>query len=109
MLCLYSCYKETNAIHVNVGAGSYLEVNIPMTVGENGECVFQRPAVPLVLVDLDFCLFNIFVFHLRGKCKSVTCLVMRIGKSPSSDTIFLLDVLYYFQARVTHQWSINVD
>lgn len=35
----YSSYlflQETNAIHVNVGAGSYLEVNIPMTVGENG-------------------------------------------------------------------------
>ena len=29
--------QETNAVHVNVGAGSYLEVNIPMTVGENGE------------------------------------------------------------------------
>ncbi|XP_037550709.1 transmembrane protein KIAA1109 homolog [Nematolebias whitei] len=28
--------EETNAIHVNVGAGSYLEVNIPMTVGEDG-------------------------------------------------------------------------
>lgn len=28
--------QETNAVHVNVGAGSYLEVNIPMTVGENG-------------------------------------------------------------------------
>ncbi|MGH0163852.1 UNVERIFIED_CONTAM: hypothetical protein FKN15_068207 [Acipenser sinensis] len=27
---------ETNAVHVNVGAGSYLEVNIPMTVGETG-------------------------------------------------------------------------
>lgn len=24
---------------MNVGAGSYLEVNIPMTVGENGMCV----------------------------------------------------------------------
>lgn len=29
--------QETNAVHVNVGAGSYLEINIPMTVGENGE------------------------------------------------------------------------
>lgn len=36
-LWLHPCYKETNAIHVNVGAGSYLEVNIPMTVGENGK------------------------------------------------------------------------
>lgn len=33
----HPCYQETNAIHVNVGAGSYLEVNIPMTVGEEGE------------------------------------------------------------------------
>lgn len=32
----YLFLQETNAIHVNVGAGSYLEVNIPMTVGENG-------------------------------------------------------------------------
>lgn len=29
--------QETNAVHVNVGAGSYLEINIPMTVSENGE------------------------------------------------------------------------
>uniref|UniRef100_A0A3Q3M6J8 KIAA1109 n=1 Tax=Mastacembelus armatus TaxID=205130 RepID=A0A3Q3M6J8_9TELE len=33
---LFTKNRETNAIHVNVGAGSYLEVNIPMTVGENG-------------------------------------------------------------------------
>uniref|UniRef100_H3AGP3 Bridge-like lipid transfer protein family member 1 n=1 Tax=Latimeria chalumnae TaxID=7897 RepID=H3AGP3_LATCH len=33
---LFTKNKETNAVHVNVGAGSYLEVNIPMTVGENG-------------------------------------------------------------------------
>lgn len=31
------CWQETNAVHVNVGAGSYLEVNIPMTVTENGK------------------------------------------------------------------------
>jgi hypothetical protein len=24
-------------VHVNVGAGSYLEINIPMTVDENGK------------------------------------------------------------------------
>ncbi|XP_034153444.1 transmembrane protein KIAA1109 homolog isoform X3 [Esox lucius] len=33
---LFTKNRETNAIHVNVGAGSYLEVNIPMTVGEAG-------------------------------------------------------------------------
>ncbi|XP_067898594.1 bridge-like lipid transfer protein family member 1 isoform X6 [Heterodontus francisci] len=33
---LFTKNRETNAIHVNVGAGSYLEVNVPMTVGENG-------------------------------------------------------------------------
>nr|XP_061781040.1 bridge-like lipid transfer protein family member 1 isoform X3 [Nerophis lumbriciformis] len=33
---LFTKNRETNAIHVNVGAGSYLEVNIPMTVGEIG-------------------------------------------------------------------------
>ncbi|TRY60510.1 hypothetical protein DNTS_001480 [Danionella cerebrum] len=33
---LFTKNRETNAVHVNVGAGSYLEVNIPMTVEENG-------------------------------------------------------------------------
>ncbi|RXM98120.1 hypothetical protein EOD39_13560 [Acipenser ruthenus] len=33
---LFTKNRETNAVHVNVGAGSYLEVNIPMTVGETG-------------------------------------------------------------------------
>ncbi|XP_077476639.1 bridge-like lipid transfer protein family member 1 [Stigmatopora argus] len=33
---LFTKNRETNAIHVNVGAGSYLEVNIPMTVGDTG-------------------------------------------------------------------------
>ncbi|XP_062839680.1 bridge-like lipid transfer protein family member 1 isoform X4 [Anolis carolinensis] len=33
---LFTKNRETNAVHVNVGAGSYLEVNIPMTVAENG-------------------------------------------------------------------------
>ncbi|XP_059821063.1 bridge-like lipid transfer protein family member 1 [Hypanus sabinus] len=33
---LFTKNRETNAIHVNVGAGSYLEVNVPMTVDENG-------------------------------------------------------------------------
>uniref|UniRef100_UPI00398F7960 bridge-like lipid transfer protein family member 1 n=1 Tax=Pristiophorus japonicus TaxID=55135 RepID=UPI00398F7960 len=33
---LFTKNRETNAIHVNVGAGSYLEVNVPMTVGING-------------------------------------------------------------------------
>ncbi|XP_034257363.1 bridge-like lipid transfer protein family member 1 isoform X6 [Pantherophis guttatus] len=33
---LFTKNRETNAVHVNVGAGSYLEVNIPMTVTENG-------------------------------------------------------------------------
>ncbi|XP_032080338.1 transmembrane protein KIAA1109 homolog isoform X10 [Thamnophis elegans] len=35
---LFTKNRETNAVHVNVGAGSYLEVNIPMTVTENGYC-----------------------------------------------------------------------
>ncbi|KAG8134646.1 hypothetical protein E2320_007756 [Naja naja] len=33
---LFTKNRETNAVHVNVGAGSYLEINIPMTVTENG-------------------------------------------------------------------------
>ncbi|XP_073459616.1 bridge-like lipid transfer protein family member 1 [Aquarana catesbeiana] len=33
---LFTKNKETNAVHVNVWAGSYLEVNIPVTVTENG-------------------------------------------------------------------------
>ncbi|XP_053559592.1 bridge-like lipid transfer protein family member 1 isoform X3 [Bombina bombina] len=33
---LFTKNSETNAVHVNVWAGSYLEVNIPMTVSENG-------------------------------------------------------------------------
>ncbi|XP_077586910.1 bridge-like lipid transfer protein family member 1 isoform X3 [Stigmatopora nigra] len=33
---LFTKNRETNAIHVNVGAGSYLEVNIPTTVGDTG-------------------------------------------------------------------------
>ncbi|KAF7252839.1 hypothetical protein EYD10_01996 [Varanus komodoensis] len=33
---LFTKNRETNAVHVNVGAGSYLEINIPMTVAENG-------------------------------------------------------------------------
>ncbi|XP_048858560.1 transmembrane protein KIAA1109 homolog isoform X2 [Brienomyrus brachyistius] len=33
---LFSKNKETSVVHVNVGAGSYLEVNVPMVVGENG-------------------------------------------------------------------------
>ncbi|XP_059373790.1 bridge-like lipid transfer protein family member 1 isoform X2 [Carassius carassius] len=33
---LFTKNRETNAVHVNVGAGSYLEINIPMTVGDNG-------------------------------------------------------------------------
>lgn len=36
-LLFFLAIQETNAVHVNVGAGSYLEINIPMTVGENGE------------------------------------------------------------------------
>lgn len=36
-LFCFLAMQETNAVHVNVGAGSYLEINIPMTVGENGE------------------------------------------------------------------------
>nr|XP_056711844.1 bridge-like lipid transfer protein family member 1 [Euleptes europaea] len=33
---LFTKNRETNAVHVNVGAGSYLEINIPMTVDEKG-------------------------------------------------------------------------
>lgn len=36
-LVSFLAIQETNAVHVNVGAGSYLEINIPMTVSENGE------------------------------------------------------------------------
>lgn len=40
-LFFFLAIQETNAVHVNVGAGSYLEINIPMTVGENGELVLR--------------------------------------------------------------------
>ncbi|EMP38574.1 hypothetical protein UY3_04218 [Chelonia mydas] len=40
---------ETNAVHVNVGAGSYLEINIPMTVSENG----YSPAIKGQLLHVD--------------------------------------------------------
>ena len=40
--------QETNAVHVNVGAGSYLEINIPMTVGENGELRLSLISFPNV-------------------------------------------------------------
>ena len=40
--------QETNAVHVNVGAGSYLEINIPMTVGENGELRLSLTCFPNV-------------------------------------------------------------
>lgn len=42
-------WQETNAVHVNVGAGSYLEVNIPMTVAEDGRLrlrVFYVEIIP---------------------------------------------------------------
>lgn len=39
-------------MHVNVGAGSYLEINIPTTVGENGKLIRLR--------------FNL---HSEDKCK----------------------------------------
>ncbi|MBZ3874504.1 hypothetical protein SUZIE_128270 [Sciurus carolinensis] len=41
--------EETNAVHVNVGAGSYLEINIPMTVEENG----YTPAIKGQLLHVD--------------------------------------------------------
>lgn len=43
--------QETNAVHVNVGAGSYLEINIPMTVGENGELRLSLICFPNVFPD----------------------------------------------------------
>ncbi|XP_016400966.1 bridge-like lipid transfer protein family member 1 isoform X2 [Sinocyclocheilus rhinocerous] len=46
---LFTKNRETNAVHVNVGAGSYLEVNIPMTVGENG----YSPTVKGQLLHID--------------------------------------------------------
>ena len=33
---LFSKNKETNAVHVNIGAGSFLEISIPWTVYETG-------------------------------------------------------------------------
>ncbi|XP_028932278.1 transmembrane protein KIAA1109 homolog isoform X4 [Ornithorhynchus anatinus] len=46
---LFTKNRETNAVHVNVGAGSYLEINIPMTVGENG----YTPAIKGQLLHVD--------------------------------------------------------
>ena len=33
---LFSKNKETNAVHINIGAGSYLEVTMPWIVTSNG-------------------------------------------------------------------------
>lgn len=33
---LFSKNKETNAVHINIGQGSYLEVTIPWVVQEDG-------------------------------------------------------------------------
>uniref|UniRef100_H0VH78 Bridge-like lipid transfer protein family member 1 n=1 Tax=Cavia porcellus TaxID=10141 RepID=H0VH78_CAVPO len=46
---LFTKNRETNAVHVNVGAGSYLEINIPMTVEENG----YVPAIKGQLLHVD--------------------------------------------------------
>ncbi|XP_072481304.1 bridge-like lipid transfer protein family member 1 isoform X3 [Notamacropus eugenii] len=46
---LFTKNRETNAVHVNVGAGSYLEINIPMIVGENG----YTPAIKGQLLHVD--------------------------------------------------------
>ncbi|XP_037753082.1 transmembrane protein KIAA1109 homolog isoform X20 [Chelonia mydas] len=46
---LFTKNRETNAVHVNVGAGSYLEINIPMTVSENG----YSPAIKGQLLHVD--------------------------------------------------------
>ncbi|OWK14243.1 hypothetical protein Celaphus_00000470, partial [Cervus elaphus hippelaphus] len=46
---LFTKNRETNAVHVNVGAGSYLEINIPMTVEENG----YTPAIKGQLLHVD--------------------------------------------------------
>lgn len=47
-LFCFLAIQETNAVHVNVGAGSYLEINIPMTVGENGELRLSLISFPNV-------------------------------------------------------------
>ncbi|KAG8511214.1 Transmembrane protein, partial [Galemys pyrenaicus] len=44
-----SSMQETNAVHVNVGAGSYLEINIPVTVEEGG----YTPAIKGQLLHVD--------------------------------------------------------
>ncbi|XP_054419437.1 bridge-like lipid transfer protein family member 1 isoform X3 [Pteronotus mesoamericanus] len=46
---LFTKNRETNAVHVNVGAGSYLEINIPMTVAEQG----YTPAIKGQLLHVD--------------------------------------------------------
>ncbi|XP_036914479.1 transmembrane protein KIAA1109 homolog isoform X1 [Sturnira hondurensis] len=46
---LFTKNRETNAVHVNVGAGSYLEINIPMTVSEHG----YTPAIKGQLLHVD--------------------------------------------------------
>ncbi|XP_060035101.1 bridge-like lipid transfer protein family member 1 isoform X6 [Erinaceus europaeus] len=46
---LFTKNRETNAVHVNVGAGSYLEINIPMTVEKNG----YSPAIKGQLLHVD--------------------------------------------------------
>ncbi|XP_053786564.1 bridge-like lipid transfer protein family member 1 isoform X4 [Desmodus rotundus] len=46
---LFTKNRETNAVHVNVGAGSYLEINIPMTVAEHG----YTPAIKGQLLHVD--------------------------------------------------------
>uniref|UniRef100_A0A8C4Y8Z4 Bridge-like lipid transfer protein family member 1 n=1 Tax=Gopherus evgoodei TaxID=1825980 RepID=A0A8C4Y8Z4_9SAUR len=46
---LFTKNRETNAVHVNVGAGSYLEINIPVTISENG----YSPAIKGQLLHVD--------------------------------------------------------
>ncbi|XP_054546358.1 bridge-like lipid transfer protein family member 1 isoform X3 [Talpa occidentalis] len=46
---LFTKNRETNAVHVNVGAGSYLEINIPVTVEEGG----YTPAIKGQLLHVD--------------------------------------------------------
>lgn len=64
-LFCFLAMQETNAVHVNVGAGSYLEINIPMTVSENGELrqIFS-PLLFFLTSDLNSCVCECLLVFL---------------------------------------------
>lgn len=59
---------------MNVGAGSYLEVNIPMTVGENGVCVYYY----IELISSSKVAFHSSLANCIVETKPMLC-VLRIG------------------------------